>query len=675
MTVRDGRPVDNDDSTADHGTRLLDDTGAPHAYGAVLASDSQDTGSTSAPRPTRPDEEELAREALDDTDMSRPTRHLAIAYAGLLLLAFTTSLEGQVTAPLAAFAVSSFNNHSLLSTVYVVQGVVNAVIKPPMAKMADVFGRLEAFTVAILFCVAGYVQMASSHSIRTFSAAQILYSAGITGLQVLQQILVADTSDLRHRALLSSLPDTPFLVTVWIGPSIAAAVLATTSWRWGYAMWAILLPLAFCPLAGSLALNAYQTHRSHRQGRLARGCLGLTAVSGPATSSPTGSAVSTNWTTSKASSALRRLLTDLDAVGILLLSAALSLILLPLTLSRSLAGGWSNPLLGLSVIAGLLLLIFAFPAWEARPHLAPHPLIPLALLRNVTFCAGCGVGLFFFAVFYLSVQPYFYSYLLVAHNQEIATAGRITQIFSFTSTICAVSASIAIRHVRRYKPFVVAGATVYLVGVACMLRHRTADAGTIRLVATQIAVGSGAGLMSVPTQIGIQASVAHMPHLVSAATAVYLTMGEVGIAIGSAISGAIWGRLVPAKLELYLPSADRQNASAIYSSVSVALSYPWGSPTRDAIIRAYQESMTALLYVAVGFCVPVLLLALLMRDYRLDGGNEAAGSSSDAGDDAVEAEPLTPVAVSAGAHGGSFATADERVNLLSEEAVNEVEDE
>ena len=40
-------------------------------------------------------------------------------------MAFATSLEGQVTYALAAFAVSSFNNHSLISTVYVVQNVVN----------------------------------------------------------------------------------------------------------------------------------------------------------------------------------------------------------------------------------------------------------------------------------------------------------------------------------------------------------------------------------------------------------------------------------------------------------------------------------------------------------------------------------------------------------------------
>ncbi|OAA54126.1 siderochrome-iron transporter [Niveomyces insectorum RCEF 264] len=577
-------------------------------------------------------------------------RRLAIAYAGLLLVAFTTSLEAQVTAPLAAFAVSSFQHHSLLSTVYVVQGVINAVIKPPMAKMADVFGRFEAFLGAVLLCVTGYVQMACSRNVQTFAAAQILYSAGITGLQVLQQIFVADTSDFRHRALLSSLPDTPFLITVWIGPSMAAAILAVTSWRWGYALWAFILPLAFLPLGASLAVKAYQTRTYRRQRR--RSCLmGLAARPKSAVlrrhghrPSSSGRITNTNpvapnnsftahaadqghaapalgGSGKRSSSAFRQLLVDLDAVGILLLTVALSLVLLPLTLAGSVPDGWSNPAVLVSIVVGCLLLLVAFPAWEARPDWAPHPLIPPTLLRSTTFCAGCGVAFFFFAVFYMSVQPYFYSYLLVAHNRSVAAAGRITQIFSFTSTIAAVGASVAIRHLRRYKVFVVTGACVYLAGVCLMLRYRTADAGTAWLVATQIAVGAGGGLMSVPTQIGVQASVSSTPLLVSAATAVYLTMGEAGSAVGAAISGALWGRLVPAKLEAYLPAAARQNASAIYSSVVVATSYPWGSPERAAIVRAYQESMTSLLLVAVVFCVPVLVLALLMRDYRFEGND------------------------------------------------------
>lgn len=114
-----------------------------------------------------------------------------------------------------------------------------------MAKVADVFGRTEAFTISMILYILGYVQQAASQNIGTYASAQIFYAAGSTGLRILQQIFIADTSDLLNRALLSSLPDTPFLVTVWIGPEIAGK-LGTGPWRRGYGMWHVLsLPPQF----------------------------------------------------------------------------------------------------------------------------------------------------------------------------------------------------------------------------------------------------------------------------------------------------------------------------------------------------------------------------------------------------------------------------------------------
>lgn len=94
-------------------------------------------------------------------------------------MAFTVSLEQQTVLSLSVFATSSFKRHSLISTVYVVQGVVNAVIKAPMAKIANVSGRLEAFSFSIILYVIRYIQMAISLN------TQIFYSAGSTGLQIL----------------------------------------------------------------------------------------------------------------------------------------------------------------------------------------------------------------------------------------------------------------------------------------------------------------------------------------------------------------------------------------------------------------------------------------------------------------------------------------------------------
>ncbi|KAK4044607.1 siderophore iron transporter mirC [Parachaetomium inaequale] len=536
---------------------------------------------------------------------------LVVAYMSIFLMAFTVSLEGQVTYSLAAFAVSSFNNHSLLSTVFVVQGVVNAVIKPPMAKLADVFGRLEAFCISVLLCVLGYIQMAASQNVQTYASAQIFYSAGSTGLQILQQVFIADTSDFLNRALFSSLPDSPFLVTVWIGPAIAAAILANSSWRVGYAIWAVILPIAFLPLALSLFLNG---RKAERMGLLTKKRHRDSAYSGE---SPR--------TTAK------RLFHDLDVGGTLLLSGGLSLILIPLTLVSRSPSGWHDPKLLLMILTGAVLLAL-FPLWESR---APHPLLPLQLLKSRTFCAGCTLGFFYFAVFYIAVQPYFYSYLLVALNLPVSRAGPITQTFSFASTIAALLASLIIRRlsVPRPRPFIVAGAALYTLAIAVLLHTRTRAASVPSLFAAQTLLGAGAGLMHVATQLVVQAaasSTAIQGHeggqqYVGVATASFLTLVQVGAAVGSALSGAVWGRLVPGKLRSYLPEHVKGEADKIYASVVVACSYAWGSPEREAIARSYQETITVLLWVALVACGPVLGMAMLVGNYRLDGVGRKRG--------------------------------------------------
>ncbi|KAK1756206.1 major facilitator superfamily domain-containing protein [Echria macrotheca] len=576
-------------------------SGSAASYGSAEAAD--ETGSIPDSTPSDSEAQDGVRR-IEAVARTWSKWGLIIAYLSVLLMAFTTSLEGQVTYPLTAFAVSSFNNHSLLSTVFVVQNVVNAVIKPPMAKIADVFGRLEAFAISVGLLVLGYIQMAASQNVETYASAQIFYSAGSTGLQILQQVFIADTSDFLNRALFSSLPDTPFLVTVWIGPAIASAILANSSWRWGYGMWAFILPVAFLPLATSLFSNG---RKAERMGLLKKKRHG--SDDEPATR------------------LLKRLLDDLDLVGTFLFSAGLALILIPLTLVSRSPSGWHDRGILAMIASGVILLVL-FPLWESRPNLAPHPLLPLTLLRSRSFTAGCALGFFWFMIFYIAVQPYFYSYLLVALNLPVSRAGPITQTFSFASTIAALAASLLIRRSKtapRPRPYILTGAALYSLAVVVLLHTRTRSASLSTLFAAQATLGAGAGLMHVATQLAVQASCgSHHAH-VGVATAAFLTLVEVGAACGSAVSGAVWGRLVPAKLVEYLPEGTKSEARRIYASVVVACSYAWGSPEREAIARAYQETITVLLWVALAVCVPLCLVAWTMRDERLDECGEVTG--------------------------------------------------
>ena len=459
-----------------------------------------------------------------------------------------------------------------------------------MAKIANVFGRLEAFTFSVFVYVIGYVQMAGSNNVRTFASAQIFYSAGSTGLQILVQIFIADTSDLLNRALFSSLPDVPFLITVWVGPPIANSLLANSTWRWGYGIWSIVLPVAFLPLALSLFLNMRKAARMKM-----------------VPESP--------WKGKTVMGRLKTLWYDLDVMGLLLLSGAISLVLIPLTLAATAKSGWHNASIIAMVVIGCVCFV-VFPLWESSLKLAPSPFLSLRLLTNRNVLVGCTIGFFYFAVFYTSIQPYFSSYLQVVQAESVAAAGHVVNTFSFTSTVSSICISLIIKYTRHYKYYITAGSCMYLLGVGLMIRYRSESSSTSQIVGTQIAVGIGGGLVNVPAQLGVQAAVPHTD--VAAATAIFLTIVEIGGAVGSAVSGAVWTANLPKKLALYLPPSAQADATMIFGNLTIAKSYMAGSPERAAINRSYQETMDILLIIAVCLSAPLIPLSVMMKNYKLD---------------------------------------------------------
>jgi MFS family permease len=294
---------------------------------------------------------------------------LYVAYLGIALLAYATSLEGQVTSNLAIYATSAFKAHSLVSTVLVIQGVVLSVVKPPMAKIADVFGRFEAFSLCIVLYIIGYIQQAASNDVNTYATAQVFYAAGQTGLQILIQIFIADTSDLVNRALCSTIPALPYLVNVWVGPALADYLLVHLNWRWGYGIWAVVLPIAFLPLSLALLM-------SQRKAAM-RGLLPKSPFAGE------------SWR-----DILRTLWFELDFFGLVLISVAFGLILVPLTLASK--AGWTNPNVAVSLVIGTICL-FAIPFWERSKTLAPRAFFPRSFWRNKTLLAGLGLSFFYFS--------------------------------------------------------------------------------------------------------------------------------------------------------------------------------------------------------------------------------------------------------------------------------------
>ena len=173
-----------------------------------------------------------------------------------------------------------------------------------------------------------------------------------------------------------------------------------------------------------------------------------------------------------------------------------------------------------------------------------------------------------------------------------------------------------IKYTHHYKYFITAGAVIYLLGVGLVIHYRVEEASLGQIVGTQIAMGIGGGLINVPAQLGVQASVSHTS--VAAATAIFLTITEIGGAVGAAISGAVWTSNLESKLTQYLPPAEQANAALIFGNITLAKSYLPGTPARVAINRSYQETINILLIIAVCLSAPLLPLSLVMKNYKLD---------------------------------------------------------
>lgn len=79
---------------------------------------------------------------------------------------------------LTPFVTSSFQTHSLTATTGIMAGLIGGLIKLPLAKVLDIWGRPHGFA-AMVFCLTiGLVMMAACQNVKTYAAGQVFYWVG-----------------------------------------------------------------------------------------------------------------------------------------------------------------------------------------------------------------------------------------------------------------------------------------------------------------------------------------------------------------------------------------------------------------------------------------------------------------------------------------------------------------
>ncbi|KIX00418.1 uncharacterized protein Z518_10557 [Rhinocladiella mackenziei CBS 650.93] len=528
---------------------------------------------------------------------------LTIAFTGLLLTTLVLILSDYSQSVYDPYVTSSFKQHSALSAAKVVNNISRICAFPIIAKLSDTFGRAEMFTLSLSISTICFVLYATSQNIGQYFVSGIFDAIGGTGFLIMQQVFVADATNLVNRAFWSTLPETVTnLPAMYVGTIIGENLLTHSTWRWGYGIWAIVTPFAAIPLVVTMFVLQ---QRARRHGLWVKS---LASVANSKDSDPF-------W-----KKTFHLIWTELDFLGMFLLTAGLSLLLIPLALTGSFnPDRWKEASFIAMFVLGFVLIGF-FVAWDLK--FARKPLMPYQIVKDRTVIAGCLIQILDFMGHSL-FNVFFSSYLQVAPNYPPGQAVRIDNSLRVAFQIVALLAAVGMKYTKRTQMWVLMGPPCVLIGQGVsiyIVNNGGGQGNEAAFVAARVAIGIGRALLQTGSQVAVQAVVSRQQ--VAVATGIFQASTTIGGAFGTSIAGAIWRNTLPNKLLDYLPQEDRASAAKIFQSLPTAKSFEPGTPARDAIDQAYRESQQLLGIAATAISAPNLIIMWFMRNIKLDEESE-----------------------------------------------------
>jgi EmrB/QacA subfamily drug resistance transporter len=230
----------------------------------------------------------------------------------------------------------------------------------------------------------------------------------------------------------------------------------------------------------------------------------------------------------------------IDWLGTVLLISSVVPLMLGLTLDKTIHA-WTSPLI-LGLFAFGLVSAALFLVVETR---VPSPIISLSLFRNRTFAVGVVVSLLNGAAFFGAVL--FLSLFLVNVLGLSATQAGIAQIplmggFVLSSNV----SSLLVQRVGRYKPFILIGFVVMLIGFVLMSlvsMYTSVYDVAWRIFLVGLGLGPAMPLLNLAVQNAAQ------PSQIGAVTANRQFFQQLGQALGGAVFGVILTTTLTAQLQ------------------------------------------------------------------------------------------------------------------------------
>lgn len=561
-------------------------------------------------------------------------------------------MENDVVRTFSGYATESYRQHSLMATVGVIRSVVSAASLPFFARLSDNFGRFELFLVAIIFRVIGLIVQSQASDVQKYAAGTVFYGFGNAGMRILWQINLPDASSLKWRLAAIGVLSLQTIVNTWSVGEVTNSLLNKHSWSFGIALWAFTTPLVCVPYmlfflylyVKAVRTDTWKQLRQEQRedfiGRSATAKRYHNEIENH-TSDLGKFQGRVKFFGIRLVHVLHDIFWKVDFIGCLLAALVFGFILVPLTLAGGTTSKWQRASTIVPLVIGFL-LIPTFIIWESK--ITKRPMVPFKVMKDRGIWAAFAIGIFSTLNTGMA-NDYAYPVLLVGMNATQVVAQRTVTLNYFVEGLTMPVLGYVLSKVRRTKIFIIAGNFVMFIAMGLFVHFRgTNDGYRAKYYRDGIAVGMcliGFCQLCIfrVTSVSVQACTNH--EYMATLTALFASFYQIGSALSSSISGAIWTQDMYGQIRNKMEDlgVDTTLAREAYEKPYVfAKKYAWGTPPRRAISLAYANVQKKLCIVGLCLCVPMLVFILLLRDNKLtdDQNLDDAAIDPEAGVTAAE---------------------------------------